>query len=114
MTQTPLLIKKGLLQACLSWFEVDFRRRVETPLTSEFPSHPLPDEVQSVLTCCQGLRRLFDNPQSDPIDLCRFVTDQSAGAPGNPPLFKQMILRYRRHIAATTEELREKTWFSRL
>ena len=110
MPPPALLIKKGLLQACLSWFEVDFRQWVESPLSSQFPNYPLPSEVQAVIGCSQQLQQLFKNPPSDLLDIRFYLEGQLASAPNYPGFFKQMVLRYRRHIAARTEELRERTF----
>src|SRR5262249_46524975 len=109
MTQPLVLVKKGLLQACLNWFLGDFRQSIVSLVETQFPNYPLPSEVQSVLGSWEAIRRLVEATQSESIDIAAFFEKQLAAGPGNGPLFKQMILRYRRQRAAQTEGYREKT-----
>jgi hypothetical protein len=107
MNQPPLAVKKGLVQSCLSWFQVEFRQSIVSLIETQFPNYPLPIEVQSVLECWERIRQI---DVADPIDIAQFFENQLAGDRRNAPLFKQMILRYRRYRAAWTEGFREKTF----
>ena len=60
MTEPALLVQKGLLQNCLSWFQVDFRQSIVSLVETEFPNYLLPREVQSVLECWEELRQLVE------------------------------------------------------
>ncbi len=110
MTQPALLVKKRLLQDCLSWFQVDFRQGIVSLVETQFPNYALPREVQSVLECWEQIRQLVEATKSESVDVAHFFENQLAGGPGNPLLFKQMMLRYRRQRAAQTEAYREKTF----
>jgi diguanylate cyclase (GGDEF)-like protein len=110
MTQPALPVKKGLLQACLSWFHADFRQGVVSLLETEFPNYALPREVQSVLECWEQIRQLVEATTSGSVDIADLFENHLAASPANPPLFKQMIVRYRRQQAAQTEGYREKTF----
>lgn len=110
MTPPALLVQKGMLRSWLSWFQVDFQQSVASLLGRHFPNYPLPREVQSVLERGEQIRQLIETAESEPIELAHFCVNQLASSAGNLPLFKQMILRYRRWRAADTEQLREKTF----
>lgn len=110
MAQPELLVKRGLLQNCINWFQPDFRQSVVSLIESQFPNYPLPSEVKSVLDCWDNIQRLVEGEKAVSVDLARFFKDRSACPPEFLPLFKQMILRYRRWRAANTEGLREKTF----
>jgi diguanylate cyclase (GGDEF)-like protein len=114
MTQPALPVKRGLLQNCLGWFQPDFRQSVVSLIESQFPNYPLPSEVQSVLQCWEQIRQLVDKVQSESLDIAHFFGKELANDPKNRPLFKQMVLRYRRQRAAYTEGLREKTFHPEL
>lgn len=114
MTQQGLFVTKELPQAWLSWFQVDFRQNIVSLIETQFPNYPLPREIQSVLAGWEQIRQVVERKKPEPIDLAHFVDDQSVGGPEHLPLFKQMILRYRRYRAAYTEGLREKTFHPEL
>lgn len=109
MTQPELPVKRRLLQNCLNWFQPDFQQSIVSLLGMHFPNYPLPREVQSVLESGERIRQ-FVEKQSESVNIAHFCIDQEAGSPGDLSLFKQMILRYRRWLAARTEGLREKTF----
>lgn len=113
MTQPELLVKRSLLQNCLGWFQPEFQQRIVSLLGMHFSNYPLPREVQSVVESGERIRQ-FVQKQSESVDIAHFCTNQEAGWPGDLPLFKQMILRYRRCRAAYTEGLREKTFHPEL
>jgi diguanylate cyclase (GGDEF)-like protein len=110
MTESALLVKKGLLQNCLNWFQADFRQRIVSLVETQFPNYPLPGEVQVVLQRWQQIHEGVEATPSDPVDLALLFENALAGNPENLPLFKQIILRYRRERAARTEGYREKTF----
>ena len=107
MTLPALLVKKGLVESCLSWFQADFRQSVVSLIETQFPNYPLPSEVQSVLGCWEQIRQVVVAAE---LDIAHFFQNQLAADPRNAPLCKQMILRYRRQRAAWTEGFREKTF----
>ncbi|HZV04011.1 MAG TPA: GGDEF domain-containing protein [Gemmataceae bacterium] len=109
MTQPELLVNRRLLQNCLNWFQPDFQQSIVSLLGMHFPNYPLPRVVQSVLASGERIRQFIEK-QSESVDMARFCTDQEAGNPEDLPLFKQIILRYRRWCAAHTEGLRSKTF----
>ncbi|HXG10458.1 MAG TPA: GGDEF domain-containing protein [Gemmataceae bacterium] len=114
MTQPTLSVKKSLLQNCLSWFQTEFRQAVLFPIESQFPSYPLPSQVQSVLDRSAQIRQFVEAAKSDSLNLADFVQRQLGGDPSCPPLFKQIVLRYRRHRAAYTEGKLDKTFHPEL
>jgi diguanylate cyclase (GGDEF)-like protein len=113
MTQPALLVKKGMLQNCLSWFQVDFRQSIVSLLETQFPNYALSREVRSVLQCWEEIRRLVEE-KAESVDVVEFFGTGLAADPGHAALFKQMLLRYRRHRAAWTEGYREKTFHAEL
>ena len=108
MPQPALPIKKSTLLFWLQWFQAVFRQDVASLIERHFSSYAYPSEVQSVLECWERIRQILEETKSESLDLADFCENQLAGDPGNLPLFKQIILRYRRYHAAHTEELREK------
>src|SRR5947209_7718798 len=100
MTQPALLVKKKLLENCLSWFQADFRQSIVSLVETQFPNYALPSEIRSILECWEQIRQLVEATQSEEVDIAGFFGDQLAGGLGSPSLFKQMILRYRRQRAA--------------
>jgi diguanylate cyclase (GGDEF)-like protein len=110
MTQSTLLVKKTLLDNCLSWFQADFRQSIVSLIETQLPNYALPSEIRSVLECWEQIRQQVEATPSLEVDIAGFFENQLAGALGGPSLFKQMILRYRRQRAAQTEVYREKTF----
>ena len=94
MTQQSQYIKKGLLQNCLNWFQVDFRESIVSLVEGQFPNYPLPKEIQSVLDRWEQLRLLVDAQQSKSVDVAHLCNDPLGDDRGNAPFFKQIILRY--------------------
>ncbi len=109
MTPQALTAKKGLLRNCLNWFQGDFRQNVVTLIEGQFPNYALPREIQSVLEGWNQLDQLVGKA-ADTVELMSLFPNQPAAVSGISSLFKQMILRYRRHRAAHTEAHREKTF----
>jgi hypothetical protein len=110
VTPPALPVNKTLLQNCLNWFQVDFRECIVSLVETQFPNHPLPVEIRSALELLEKTRQLIDAAPQDQIDIDQFVAGELAAAPEGPPCFKQILLRYRRHVAARTEALQEKTF----
>jgi len=109
MTQTPLLVKKGLLLNCLDWFRPDYRQRVVSLVETTFPNYALPRELQSVLARWEQIRKQVE-ATSESVAIADFFAIQLTAGSGDRLLFKQIILRYRRQRVAYTEGLREKTF----
>jgi diguanylate cyclase (GGDEF)-like protein len=112
MTEPALVVKKGLLQNCLNWFQGDFRQSIVSLVETQFPNYALPAEIQSVLLCWQQIRQRIDQVGmgSESVDLAALFEDQLGADAGQIALFKQILLRYRRERAAQTEGYREKTF----
>jgi diguanylate cyclase (GGDEF)-like protein len=110
MTEPALVVKKGLLQNCLNWFQGDFRQSIVSLVETQFPNYALPAEIQSVLERWEQIRQLIEGAASDPVDLAGLFEKPPPSRAGNTPLFKQIVLRYRRQRAAQTEGYREKTF----
>lgn len=108
MNDSGLLIERKLLQAWLSWFLVDFRQNVVTLIEEHFPNYPLPGEIQVVLAHWEQICQRVEVEKSESINLAHFFENQPSDA--SLLLFKQVILRYRRQRAASTEALRAKTF----
>ena len=114
MTQPALPVKKALVQNCLNWYQADFRQGVVSPVEAEFPNYALPSEIRSVLEGWGRVRELIEGETADEVDLAAFAEQELAGDPAAAKLFKQMILRYRRHRAAVAEAHREKTFHAEM
>jgi diguanylate cyclase (GGDEF)-like protein len=114
MTQPTTLVKKALLQNCLSWFQSDFRHSIVSLVEAQFPNYALPGEIRSVLESWAEIHQLLDAKPPEDVDIAFVATNQLPGIVRGPELFKQMILRYRRQRAADTEAYREKTFHAGL
>jgi diguanylate cyclase (GGDEF)-like protein len=114
MAQLELFVKKGFLRAWLSWFQADFRQTIVSLIETQFPNYSLPREVQSILKCWEQIWQHVESATSESIDIANFFENPSRGGSSGLPLFKQIILRYRRSRAAYTEVLQEKTFHPEL
>jgi diguanylate cyclase (GGDEF)-like protein len=107
MDEAELSLLKGLLENAVRWFQPDFRQKVINPIESQFPNFPFSTEIQAVLHHTDESLRGLSAWEDSPIPLTevgkRLSPDQAA-------IFKQIVLRYRRHRAAYTESLTEKTF----
>jgi hypothetical protein len=110
MAEPGLIVKKGFLQNCLNWFKGDFRQSIASLVETQFPNYALPAEVQLVLKGCEQIWQLIEGTPSELVDLAPLLKDPLGAGAGNTALFKQIVLRYRRHRAAQTEGYREKTF----
>jgi diguanylate cyclase (GGDEF)-like protein len=109
MTEPALSVKNELLRNCLSWFQGDFLQRVVSLVVSRFPSYPHPQEVQSVLAHGERIREMVEaRPPTNMVDLTALF--ESPLTTHVLPLFKQIVLRYRRNRAAYSDVHREKTF----
>lgn len=114
MAPPALFVKRSLLKNCLEWFHVEFNLRVVTAIGIQFPNYALSSEIQSVLDRTDQIRNLLGALNSESVDLTDFARRQLGSEPGRLPLFKQVVLRYRRLRAAYTEGLLEKTFHPEL
>ncbi len=100
---------KPLLENALRWFRPHFRQSVVTPVESHFPNNPYAREVQDTLDGIEAIVRLIES-WSGEISLEALFEKFSATGPTLGPLFNRIMLLYRRHRAAETERLTEKTF----
>lgn len=109
----PAVSVTALLHSALTWFQTDFRERIVFPVESQFPNFSLPAEIRDVLSKTEAILNVLKTaPAEGPAE---GVTDRVVGIltarqSGLPGLLKQVILLYRRHRAAHTEALTEKTF----
>src|SRR4051794_24856422 len=109
MSQPEPLLDKTLLENALRWFQPEFRQRLVVPLEGQFPNYPLPQEIQSVLQDTETMLHDIGAWPGDRGPAAQVVERLSATEANRHPLFKQILLRYRRWRAAHTEDLTEKT-----
>jgi diguanylate cyclase (GGDEF)-like protein len=110
MSQDTSLLNRGLLTEVLSWFQPQFRQQVVAPIESQFPGYPLPNDIQKVLASTGELLKDIQGWQSDTHPALEFETRHAKVNTFRLPLFKQIVLLYRRHRAAHIESLTEKTF----
>ena len=101
---------KRMFRNALDWFQPHLRQTLISPIESEFPNWPLTREVQDVLRRTDAIRDIVQGWSGDQIPLGDLLDRLSIKEPGLPPLFKQIILLYRRDRAAHTEGYAEKTF----
>lgn len=109
MSTPTVTLDKTLLEQALRWFQPIFRERLVGPIESHFPGHPLPGLIQTVLADTADIVRVLGTWGGDacpPTVGELVVRDLSLTS---RPLFKQIVLLYRRHRAADTESKVEKT-----
>lgn len=110
MNQPAVVLKRPLIENALRWFLPHFRQQLVTPIESEFPNWPLTREIQEILDRAAAIERAIQGwPGSETLWEPLFET-LSRDDRSLPPLFKRIILLYRRHRAAETERLTEKTF----
>jgi diguanylate cyclase (GGDEF)-like protein len=109
MTPQSSSLKKVLLNSVVLWFQSAFRTNLTNPIETQFPNFPLPSDVQAVLNHGDKIGRIFKECEDDvPIsELSDKLSDTNANY---LPLFKQLVVLYRRHRAAETELFKEKTF----
>jgi diguanylate cyclase (GGDEF)-like protein len=110
MPEPGTLLKKRLIRNALDWFQPHLRQTLVSPIESQFPNWPLTREIQMVLHCTEAISRAVDERQGDEIPLGDLLAKLSDAGTGLLPLFKRIILLYRRDRAAHTERYTEKTF----
>ena len=107
--------KKTLLENALHWFQPEIlRAKLVSPIESQFPNYPLPSEIQAIVFGANALLELVKRWPGDPMTLADVGAMLSAADPSCHPLFKQIVLHYRRHRAAYTESKTEMTFHPEL
>ncbi|MCI0455485.1 MAG: GGDEF domain-containing protein [Gemmataceae bacterium] len=104
------LLDKTLLENALSWFQAEFQRQLVSSIQSHFPNYLLPRDIQTVLQSTAATSQDLGAWPGTPLTTAQVGENLSKGAADRLPLFKQIILRYRRHRAADTESKTEKTF----
>ncbi len=107
-------LKSALLNNAFAWFRTHFRQALVAPVESHFPNFALPDEIGAVLARTDGLLGIVKRHGESRIATEWLETEIAKLGPRHSPLFRQIILRYRRHRAAETERLTEKTFHREL
>jgi diguanylate cyclase (GGDEF)-like protein len=110
MSQPGRQFTKQMIWNALSWFEPHLRQTLITPIESQFPNYRLTREVRAVLDGLEAITRVVQEWAGDPIPLEGLLAKMSDIDPSLLPLFKRIILLYRRHRAAHTERYTEKTF----
>ncbi len=110
MTAPEAPLPKPLLQAALHWFQPYFRQTLVSPIESQFPNWPLPREVQAALDRTTAILDISKAWPQDTVPLAALLERLSSADPQLPPLFKRIMLLYRRQRAAYTESKTEKTF----
>lgn len=133
MSMAEAALNKTLLEV-LRRFQVEFHRKVVSPIQSHFPNHPVPQvmldpitlmrqrqiesqfpgypvprEVQAILREADGALQAIGAAPGESIPVAQMASMLATSAENHPRVFKQAILLFRRARAAWTEELTEKT-----
>lgn len=101
---------KRMFWNALDWFQPHLRQTLVSPIESEFPNWPLTREIQDILYRTEAISRSLHEWQGDSIHLDDLLAKLSGVDPGVLPLFKRIILLYRRDRAAHTERYTDKTF----
>ena len=110
MTAPEQALDKVLLENALQWFQPEFRAKLVSPIESQFPNYRLPRDVQAVLDNTKAILTDIQGWPGSPMSTAGVEERLSKHDPARFPLFKQIILLYRRHRAAHTESKTEKTF----
>jgi diguanylate cyclase (GGDEF)-like protein len=105
---TPLT--KRMVRNAIDWFRPHLNQTLVSPIESQFPNWPLTREIQEVLDRTQAISRVVEEWPSDQVPLDDLLAKLSSVDPNLLPLFKRIILLYRRDRAAHTERYTEKTF----
>jgi diguanylate cyclase (GGDEF)-like protein len=110
-----------LVRNCLDWVWGEYRDSVCSPLETTFPHHELPSHVASITCALEKLNTYFNGLSGarGPGDLgARLqiipVNRLDQGEAGLAAVFKTIVLRYRRFLAARTEILSSQTFHPEL
>ncbi len=109
MDQPNVVLKKTLLNNALSWFQPHLREKLIFPIESQFPNYALPSTIQLVLRHVEEIVGILSQ-QTEPVHLAKLLDALGKDDLSRLPLFKQIIVSYRRYRAAETERLAEKTF----
>lgn len=109
MDEPDTLLKKPLLENALHWFLPHFRQNLLNPIESQFPNRPHTRDIRDILRRIDAIIRAIQEWQGDSIPLTRLFEKLSSEDPKLLPLFKHIILIYRRQWAAYTQSLTDKT-----
>lgn|SRR5262245_3196064 len=110
MNEPEAALKKSHAENALRWFQPHFRQSLVSPIESQFPNWPLTREIQEVLRRTEAISVVIQGWSGDPILLSDLLKKLSGEDPNLLPLFKRIILLYRRDRAAHTERYTEKTF----
>jgi hypothetical protein len=110
MSGSAETLDKTLLEKALIWFQPEFRQQLVSPIESHFPNYQLPRDIQAVLNSTTTLLREIQAWPGSAMTTAQMGETLSKADPNQLPLFKQVILLYRRHRAADTESKTEKTF----
>jgi diguanylate cyclase (GGDEF)-like protein len=104
------LLDKTLLFKALEWFVPYFRQKLVSPIESLFPDYLLPRSIRDVLDGTTAIGRVLSPWKVDPVSPEQFGKDLAKDQAIQLSLLKQVIILYRRHRAADTEDMKEKTF----
>lgn len=110
MSQSEALLKKSLLENALNWFQPQFRQDLLSPIEGHFPNFALPREIRAILHRTEDILQVIKGWPDEPIRVAQLVEKLTGGDPNRSPLFKQIVIRYRRYRAAYIESKTEKTF----
>lgn len=114
MSEPVPLLKRADINNALAWFQPYFRLSLVNPIENEFPNWPLAPEIKKVLEGAQRISRAVEDLSGDQIPLSVLLESLSGTDVSLPPLFKSILLLYRRERAAITERLMQKTFHPEL
>jgi diguanylate cyclase (GGDEF)-like protein len=101
---------KTVLENALRWFQSYFRERLVSPIESQFPNYPLTSEIRAVLDGTSATLTVVGAWSGSSIHAAEVVAKLSTANRERLPLFKQIMLLYRRERASHAERLTEKTF----
>ena len=110
MDGTEAMVAKNYGEKALRWFKQRFEANLWAPLASQFPNYQLPSDLQEIANRTEIIKRVLEKQADDPIRWEGLLKSLSGEDPSIPSLFKRIMLLYRRHQAAETERLTEKTF----
>ncbi len=110
MAESSPRLNRSIALGALEWFFEQFNQTIVMPIESAFPTVPLPRELQEVVGKTGKIFTVLRSEVETTILLDRFANELSKHDVDALPLFKELILRYRRHRASETERLTEKTF----
>lgn len=110
MNAPETLLKKSHAISALQWFQTDFSQTLAGPIARHFPGWPYTREIQELLRRTEAISTVIQGWPGDPISLSGLLEKLTSEGPNLLPLFKRIVLLYRRHRAADTERLLEKTF----